>query len=73
MIPLRLPAPMLERVKDAAARQGISMNALLTLVVGQWLDPPQPAAVSKSSKLARNAPCPCGSGEKFKRCCGDRL
>lgn len=19
---------------------------------------------------ARNAPCPCGSGEKFKRCCG---
>lgn len=21
------------------------------------------------SKVGRNAPCPCGSGEKFKRCC----
>jgi len=22
------------------------------------------------SKVSRNAPCPCGSGKKFKRCCG---
>ena len=22
-------------------------------------------------ELSRNAPCPCGSGKKFKRCCGD--
>lgn len=22
-------------------------------------------------KIGRNAPCPCGSGRKFKRCCGD--
>lgn len=22
------------------------------------------------SKIGRNAPCPCGSGSKFKRCCG---
>ncbi len=21
-------------------------------------------------KVGRNAPCPCGSGSKFKRCCG---
>ena len=21
-------------------------------------------------KIGRNAPCPCGSGEKYKRCCG---
>ncbi len=25
---------------------------------------------NKSSKIRRNDPCPCGSGEKFKRCCG---
>lgn len=23
-----------------------------------------------SQKIARNAPCPCGSGKKYKRCCG---
>jgi preprotein translocase subunit SecA len=26
--------------------------------------------VKKSEKVGRNAPCPCGSGKKFKRCCG---
>lgn len=24
----------------------------------------------KKPKIARNAPCPCGSNRKFKRCCG---
>jgi len=24
---------------------------------------------STTEKIARNAPCPCGSGKKFKRCC----
>ena len=23
-----------------------------------------------STKVGRNAPCPCGSGKKFKKCCG---
>jgi len=22
------------------------------------------------NKVGRNAPCPCGSGKKFKKCCG---
>lgn len=26
--------------------------------------------VRKESKVGRNAPCPCGSGKKFKKCCG---
>lgn len=25
---------------------------------------------SKSTKISRNAPCPCGSGKKYKKCCG---
>ena len=25
---------------------------------------------NKSQKIGRNAPCPCGSGLKYKRCCG---
>jgi len=25
----------------------------------------------ESPKVGRNEPCPCGSGRKFKQCCGD--
>jgi preprotein translocase subunit SecA len=28
------------------------------------------AAAKKSTKIGRNDPCPCGSGKKYKRCCG---
>jgi uncharacterized protein YchJ len=28
------------------------------------------SAGTKFYKVARNAPCPCGSGKKYKRCCG---
>ena len=28
------------------------------------------AAVKKGAKVGRNDPCPCGSGKKYKRCCG---
>ena len=27
-------------------------------------------ATAGSSKIGRNSPCPCGSGKKYKRCCG---
>lgn len=46
---------------------------------GQWLyvsgditeDSPQ--AGNKSIKVGRNCPCPCGSGQKYKKCCGPRV
>jgi hypothetical protein len=32
---------------------------------------PGPQTVAKESpKIGRNDPCPCGSGKKFKKCCG---
>jgi len=31
-----------------------------------------PPPVKARAKVGRNAPCPCGSGKKFKRCCGPR-
>jgi len=31
---------------------------------------PQEAAVPAGRKVGRNAPCPCGSGKKYKHCCG---
>ncbi len=29
-----------------------------------------PAPVSKEKAIGRNDPCPCGSGKKYKNCCG---
>jgi preprotein translocase subunit SecA len=31
-------------------------------------DPSRPVRVER--KIGRNAPCPCGSGKKYKKCCG---
>ena len=30
----------------------------------------QPVRVDKSKQVGRNDPCPCGSGKKYKNCCG---
>jgi hypothetical protein len=43
-----------------------------------WVVPPAPAEnwvcsaqkPAATESVARNAPCPCGSGNKYKRCCG---
>ena len=32
--------------------------------------PRQPRRVAASKKIGRNDPCPCGSGKKYKNCCG---
>jgi uncharacterized protein len=32
-----------------------------------------PAPVHRSEKIGRNEPCPCGSGKKYKKCCGGEL
>lgn len=31
---------------------------------------PKPAPIQITEKVGRNEPCPCGSGKKFKNCCG---
>jgi SWIM/SEC-C metal-binding protein len=32
------------------------------------LNPPEPRVAE--AKVGRNDPCPCGSGKKYKKCCG---
>jgi uncharacterized protein YecA (UPF0149 family) len=43
-------------------------------IVKRYAPPPKPVNVvtvpAAEKKLGRNDPCPCGSGNKFKRCCG---
>jgi len=29
-----------------------------------------PAVTAPRAKIGRNEPCPCGSGKKYKKCCG---
>jgi uncharacterized protein YecA (UPF0149 family) len=32
--------------------------------------PKETSAIPANTKVGRNEPCPCGSGKKFKNCCG---
>jgi preprotein translocase subunit SecA len=32
---------------------------------------PQKSVVRQTAKVGRNDPCPCGSGKKYKNCCGE--
>lgn len=41
---------------------------------GRWYyvdgEMPKPTTVRNTVKVGRNDPCPCGSGKKYKKCCG---
>ncbi|HYP08335.1 MAG TPA: SEC-C metal-binding domain-containing protein, partial [Bryobacteraceae bacterium] len=37
---------------------------------GDEAAPAEAAAPVPAGKVGRNDPCPCGSGKKFKKCCG---
>ncbi len=40
-------------------------------ILSRGEDTPAPATVHRTSaKVGRNDPCPCGSGKKYKKCCG---
>lgn len=61
------------RFRDKAGEQRHHERASFARHDGQWYFvngeqvKPQPAV---SNKTGRNDPCPCGSGAKFKKCCG---
>ncbi|WP_422447595.1 preprotein translocase subunit SecA [Thermoanaerobacterium sp. DL9XJH110] len=54
------------QVKTAPQRQQKTYN--VTYSHGGSDEKPQP--VRKEKKIGRNDPCPCGSGKKYKKCCG---
>lgn len=66
--------------QGVAALREVRISARLQLdAATDGLDLPRipPASVTMnrpytrtSPKISRNAPCPCGSGKKYKRCCG---
>jgi uncharacterized protein len=52
-----------------------NLPVIVQTIYNFWRNRRAGPAVSESSKVGRNDPCPCGSGKKFKQCCGhpDRL
>lgn len=56
-------------------KQGDFADAIPTCVIGirdYWLPHRKAASTFRreTGKVGRNDPCPCGSGKKFKKCCG---
>ncbi len=86
--PLELPASVkaevpllcrsfLEELEDqgrlgGGAGLGRYVGALRTVYLEAATDRPRPI-VSRTSKIGRNDPCPCGSGRKYKKCCKNLL
>ena len=56
---LQTPRPALEDKKPADVLEG-----------GRLFPGKVETFRRETPKIGRNAPCPCGSGKKFKRCCG---
>ena len=59
----------------AEMREGIleQLPATVQMIAAYWRAPnlgfPR-RELLRSTKVGRNEPCPCGSGKKFKKCCG---
>jgi uncharacterized protein len=54
---------MMTRLED-------TLPGLLAVVYRFWEFRRAPVQPRQSSKVGRNDPCPCGSGKKYKQCCG---
>ncbi|WP_444683954.1 SEC-C metal-binding domain-containing protein [Alkalicoccus luteus] len=62
-----------DAAKTMAAMQQLYNHTKQWMLKGYApVEMPNPAAAKSPvvSKVSRNAPCPCGSGKKYKKCCG---
>jgi uncharacterized protein len=59
-------AATIKRVFPTAAEEYAHLGRTIHQVVAES----ETAAQSRDAKIGRNEPCPCGSGRKYKRCCG---
>ena len=51
------------------SNNGHSPNEIFSLYEQKNISP-RPNQAAKKAKIGRNDPCPCGSGLKYKKCCG---
>ena len=65
---LEAMADAIHRVLPSAVAQYAYMGrSIATVLVEPDADTPVP---TRDTKVGRNDPCPCGSGKKYKKCCG---
>lgn len=56
---------------DAMCRKvGITDSDIYQLMVEEVANYQESTTIVSTDKPGRNEPCPCGSGKKYKRCCG---
>jgi uncharacterized protein YecA (UPF0149 family) len=55
--------------EEAQPQQSRSATTVMNNPVEEFAPPPAPIE-SEEPKVGRNDPCPCGSGKKYKKCCG---
>src|ERR1700680_2045766 len=58
------------RMTEAMQAHNPSVSAGASPAAPTTHSPSVSAGASSSQPIARSAPCPCGSGNKYKRCCG---
>ncbi len=66
--PFEAMVDAIHRVLPAAVAQYPQMGRSISTVPAEheWDEP----ELTHHAKIARNEPCPCGSGKKYKQCCG---
>jgi preprotein translocase subunit SecA len=73
----KLAPVLLDRVKNVLLRDPLYVERLKRhytmfrkAVDQEHQQQPEPTQPIRRRKISRNAPCPCGSGKKYKMCCG---
>ncbi len=66
---------MVQGIQEDVARYIYHVNVVTepeerVMVVNQGPEAAAPAPAAPGAKVGRNDPCPCGSGKKYKKCCG---
>ncbi len=58
------------RYRDGARSDALHETSRFVREQGRWYYLDGHIHATAAEKTGRNDPCPCGSGRKFKRCCG---
>ena len=73
---------MIAEIRETAVRNLLHVAVRKAPVVREQVAKPvetpaeggsKPTVVRRSAKIGRNDPCPCGSGKKYKNCCGKNV
>ncbi len=70
---------MIERIREEAVKNllrvqvrkaPVERKQVAKPIEAPSLDGAKPKVLKRAAKIGRNDPCPCGSGKKYKNCCG---